>query len=187
MLTLKGLLETLQLRLKKKTQRAAESYVRGGSAKLTSNCRHSGPALGGGLRVCKIAAMGQNEKEALTCGDEKARMCPVFRARYTPRQLRQQFHQFNERQLSLRWPSLGELIQIVGMVEANVQCSDEGETELPGSGNDSSIQSGQLHIKLPGAKNGEFCLAGTDQSDANEEAQTILASEKRSDSETVQP
>lgn len=118
------LLKLIEDRLKKKLNKAREAYVKERARKATVNCQHSGRALSDGVRVCKLACMGENEAAARQCWNEKATWCPEF-TRKSDEALREEFKQFSEAEIRIRWPSVGELLWMKKQAENLIQVNTE--------------------------------------------------------------
>ncbi len=112
------LLALIDLRIRRKAQKAEDAFVNEHTARRTQNCRHRGPRLGDKLHGCRLQCSGANEQHAGTCHDAKAQCCPEFTPRTPPADLREQFRTMPEEELALRWPSLNELFWVRRNVEA---------------------------------------------------------------------
>jgi hypothetical protein len=110
-------LRVLQDRLDKKLHKAEQAYVRQKTQQCTLNCIHKGRNLTPAVSHCNISAMGNSEQEATQCWDEKSLKCPVFKLKKTAEQLKLEFRQISQSEISLRWPAIGELYWIKSKLE----------------------------------------------------------------------
>jgi hypothetical protein len=119
--------EIIQKRLTKKLARAHQAFLKENTIKKTQNCTNKGRNLAGALYHCKINAMGEHEHGASQCWEEKACLCPLFELKYSLEQLDRQFQKMSLEELSIRWPSIGELIRIQGLLKQVDEIKDHGE------------------------------------------------------------
>jgi hypothetical protein len=119
-MTLQELREWVQRRLSRKARQAERAYVAEFTVKSTTNCLNHGIQLGESIWHCKINAMGLHEQGASQCWNNKARVCPLFELLRDVETLKRDFRQIRPNELSIRWPSLGELIRfdhVLSLVE----------------------------------------------------------------------
>ena len=107
--------------------KAEQAYVRQKTVKCTVNCIFSGRGLAEKIHICKINAQGNDEITASQCWDEKARTCTLFELVKQPENLKKEFRSLSLQDISLRWPSIGELL----WVKSNIQklMSKENEND----------------------------------------------------------
>lgn len=147
-MNLQELKEWVKRRLTRKAKQAERAYVSEFTVKSTTNCLNHGIQLGEGTWHCKINAMGLHEQGASQCWHNKARVCPVFELLRDVERLRRDFREMSPNELSIRWPSLGELIRfdhvlsLVGepQVDTHVESSlHQPGDQLPSSGDEEGI------------------------------------------------
>lgn len=123
--------EIIQKRLTKKLARARQAFLKENTIKKTQNCVNKGRNLAGVLYHCKINAMGEHEHGASQCWDEKACLCPLFELKYGLEQLDHQFQNMGLEELSIRWPSIGELIRIQDLLSQADEIKHGQDTPRP--------------------------------------------------------
>lgn len=139
---LRELREKLIERARHKKRRAEQAFIKQTQAKLTENCRHAGKRITQGQCVCRVVAMGLNEKDAMSCHDAKAGICGLFEAKQSVDEAKQVFREMDTSELAVRWPSLGETLRIISMAndEQNVS-TDIAERPRDGSSGDAAASS----------------------------------------------
>jgi len=118
---MKVLLEKVKKRLDRKLKKAEGAYVQQFTEKITQNCEHSGRRLSQHTQACKLKCQGADEETAMQCWDEKARGCSLFKLKKTPVELRQKFRSLPEKDIALRWPSLGSLMWVKHQIEERLK------------------------------------------------------------------
>ena len=149
-MNLQELKDWVKRRLTRKAKQAERAYVSEFTVKSTTNCLNHGIQLGDSVWHCKINAMGLHEQGASQCWNNKARVCPLFELLRDVDTLKRDFRRMSPNELSIRWPSLGELIRfdhvlsLVGEteVETHVESSmHQSGDELLSSGDETGIGS----------------------------------------------
>jgi hypothetical protein len=109
-------LGVVRSRLDRKFRKAEQAFIAERTLKKTDNCHNRGRHLDSHISHCKINAMGGHESGASQCWDEKARLCPYFELRQSVSKTKDDFRSMEITELSIRWPSLGELIRIEHLI-----------------------------------------------------------------------
>jgi hypothetical protein len=136
-MNLQELRKWVKRRLSRKAKQAERAFISEFTVKSTTNCINQGIRLGDGIWHCKINAMGLHEQGASQCWNNKARVCPLFELLRDVETLRRDFRNMSPNELSIRWPSLGELIRfdhVLSLVE-DPQVETYVEPPLHQSGN----------------------------------------------------
>jgi hypothetical protein len=147
-MNLQELREWVKRRLSRKARQAESAYVSEFTVKSTTNCLNHGIQLGDGIWHCKINAMGLHEQGASQCWNNKARVCPLFELLRDVETLRRDFRSMRPNELSIRWPSLGELIRfdhVLSLVEES-KVETHVESPLYQSGNQLSSSGDETGI-----------------------------------------
>jgi hypothetical protein len=144
-MNLQELKEWIKRRLTRKARQAERAFISEFTVKCTTNCLNHGIQLGDGVWHCKINAMGLHEQGASQCWNHKARVCPLFELSRDVETLKSDFRRIGPNELSIRWPSLGELIRFdhvlslveESKVETHVESSlHQSGNQLPSSGDE---------------------------------------------------
>jgi hypothetical protein len=114
---LKEIKKQVEQRLERKLKKAESAFVREKTSTKAENCFYGGRLLTGNIRNCKLKCQGASEFCALQCWDEKARDCNSFRLKIPAEKIREQFRSFLKEEVSIRWPSIGELSWVLEQIK----------------------------------------------------------------------
>lgn len=119
-MNLQELREWVKRRLSRKAKQAESAFISEFTIKSTTNCSNHGIQLGNGTFHCKVNALGLHEHGASQCWNNKARICPLFELKRGVEELKRDFRKMSPNELSIRWPSIGELLRfdhVLSLVE----------------------------------------------------------------------
>lgn len=122
---LNQIFEIVESRLQRKLRKAESAFVREKTSQKTENCGNAGRLLTGQLRACRLKCQGTNEFTAIQCWNEKALGCKLFKLANSSEVLREKFKSFSREEISIRWPSVGELMFVVDQIKMIQQKNEE--------------------------------------------------------------